>query len=101
MASRAPASATQSSHPTQLTYVRVAVVLTIVTVFEVATYYLQHVLGPVMIPLLLTLAAIKFVLVVGFYMHLKFDPPLLRGVFGWGLFVAMAIIVTMIALYKL
>lgn len=88
-------------HPGPLTYVKVAVVLAIVTVIEVATYYLVNYLHGTIVPILLVLSAAKFVLVVGFYMHLKFDAPLLRGIFGWGLTVAIGITLAMLALYQL
>jgi hypothetical protein len=39
------------------------------------------------------------VLVVGFYMHLKFDAPLFTGVFGFGLMVAGSIITALLFLF--
>lgn len=93
--------AIEHAHPGPPTYVRIAVVLAIITVIEVATYYLESIFGAALIPILLVLSAAKFVLVVGYYMHLKFDAPLLRGMFAWGLTVAIAITLAMLALYKL
>ena len=49
--------------------------------------------------MLLVLSAIKFVLVVGFYMHLKFDHPLFTGVFGFGLAVGASVITALIFLF--
>lgn len=91
----------ERAHPGPATYVKVAVILAIVTIIEVATYYLVNYLHGTLVPILLVLSAAKFVLVVGFYMHLKFDAPLLRGIFGWGLTVAIAITLAMLALYQL
>jgi len=45
------------------------------------------------------LSAAKFVLVVGFFMHLKYDTNILRGLFIGPLAIAVAIIVAMMALY--
>lgn len=94
-------SVVERAHPGPATYVKVAVILSIVTIIEVATYYLVNYLHGTIVPILLVLSAAKFVLVVGFYMHLKFDAPLLRGIFGWGLTVTIAITLAMLALYKL
>ena len=52
-----------------------------------------------LVPLLLVLSASKFALVVGFYMHLKFDHPLFFGVFGFGLLVAASVITALIFLF--
>lgn len=91
----------ERAHPGPATYVKVAVILSIVTIIEVATYYLVNYLHGAIVPILLVLSAAKFVLVVEFYMHLKFDAPLLRGMFAWGLTVAIGITLAMLALYKL
>lgn len=91
----------ERAHPGPATYVKVAVILAIVTVIEVATYYLVDYLQAALVPILLVLSAAKFVLVVGFYMHLKFDAPLLRGMFAWGMTVAIGITLAMLALYQL
>ena len=73
-------------------------VLTAITAVEVAVYYIEA-LRPVIIPLLLVLSAIKFTMVVGFYMHLRFDHPLFLGVFGFGLMVAGSIITALMFLF--
>jgi cytochrome c oxidase subunit 4 len=41
----------------------------------------------------------KFVIVVGYYMHLKFDHSLLLAVFGFGMAVALSVMLVMIAIY--
>ena len=56
-------------------------------------------LAPVLVPILLVLSAAKFVLVVGFFMHLKYDTNILRGLFFGPLAIAVAIILAMMALY--
>ncbi len=40
--------------------------------------------GSVLVWLLIALGAAKFVIVVGFFMHLKFDKPLYRSLFMVG-----------------
>lgn len=58
-------------HPTATFYVQVAVVLAVLTALEFSTYFIEF--GSLSIPLLLVLMSIKFALIVGFFMHLKFD----------------------------
>lgn len=61
-------------HPTQQEYIRIAVVLAILTALEVSTYYFEF--GRAALPLLIVLMAIKFVMVAGFFMHLRYDTKL-------------------------
>lgn len=86
------------SHPGARTYTLIGVVLAIITISEVWAYTVEG-LRPVLVPVLLALSAAKFVLVVGFYMHLKFDHPLLTGVFGFGLAVAASVITALLFLF--
>ena len=88
----------QHAHPGNRTYVLVAAILGVITAVEVAVFY-PEVLQPVLVPILLTLSAAKFVLVVGFFMHLKFDARLYRALFVGPLLVAIAVVVAMFLLY--
>jgi cytochrome c oxidase subunit 4 len=89
----------QHVHPTVWTYVKVALVLAALTAFEVSLYYLEPTLGPVVPPLLLLLSAGKFILVVGFYMHLRYDGRLMTALFTGPLMIAAVIILTLMALF--
>ena len=51
-----------------------------------------------LIPVLIVLSAIKFALVALFYMHLKWDGPLLKGIFSFSLFLATVVIVALMIL---
>jgi cytochrome c oxidase subunit IV len=88
----------EHAHPGARTYVVVGVVLAVITMTEVWAYT-QTSIRPILVPVLLTLSAAKFVLVVGFYMHLRFDHPLFTGVFGFGLAVAGSIITALMFLF--
>jgi cytochrome c oxidase subunit 4 len=88
----------QQAHPGNRTYILVAAILGVITAVEVAVFYLE-VLHPVLVPILLTLSAAKFTLVVGFFMHLKFDARLYRALFVGPLLVAIAVILAMFLLY--
>ena len=90
--------ALEHSHPGAKTYVLIGVVLAVITVAEVF-FYTQESVRTFLVPLLLVLSAAKFALVVGFYMHLRFDHPLFFGVFGFGLLVAGSVITALLFLF--
>jgi cytochrome c oxidase subunit 4 len=84
------------AHPTWSTYWKVAVILTVLTAMEVWVYYIpSFVVSRGFVPTLLALSAMKFAIVVMFYMHLKYDNKLFRTLFTGPLTVA---IVTLFAL---
>ncbi len=89
----------EQTHASVPTYLKIAVVLTVITAIEVMAYYMAA-LRPVLVPILLVLSATKFALVAMFYMHLKFDSRLFTGFFGSGLALAAAIVISLIALFK-
>jgi len=90
----------EHEHPGEVTYIKVAVTLSIITMVEVAIWYIDwmHDTG-LLVPTLLILSAIKFVAVVGFFMHLKFDDRRFTYMFGAGLAVAASIILALMALF--
>jgi cytochrome c oxidase subunit 4 len=100
-------TAHEHSHPTPGLYVRIAVVLFVLTALEVALYELTYgghagALGDlhaVFVPVLLALSAAKFSLVAGYYMHLKQDSPLFTGLLVFPLFIASFVIVALLALF--
>jgi len=92
----ARAQGEEHAHPTWSTYWKVAVILTVITAFEVWIYYIPaFVASRLFVPTLLTLSAVKFAIVVLFYMHLRYDHRLFRSLFTGPLIVA---IVTLFAL---
>src|SRR5438105_6609308 len=87
------------SHPGAGTYVLIGVILTVITAVEVAVFYIPA-LHAAIAPILLTLSAVKFALVVMFYMHLKFDSRLFSSVFFAPMMLAVLVIVGLILLFK-
>ena len=85
-------------HATPGFYWMIGGVLTVITAVEVAVFYIEA-LGPILVPLLLVLSAAKFLLVVMFFMHLKFDSPIFSGVFLAGLVLAVFMTTALIVLY--
>ncbi len=92
------AHATEHAHPQPRTYIVVALILAVITAIEVATYYVPALAG-VIVPILLVLSLAKFVLVVGYFMHLKFDHKMYTGLFGAGLVIAMTIVAALMVLF--
>jgi cytochrome c oxidase subunit IV len=84
-------------HATIGTYLIVAGILTAVTGLEFGVIYVRR-LAPVLIPLLLTLSAGKFALVVMFFMHLRYDSRVLTFLFVAPLVLAVLISVAVMTL---
>lgn len=88
------------AHPSGATYLKVAAILTIITVVEVWAYYIPTlVASPLFNPSLIIMSAAKFAIVVLFYMHLKYDHRLFKALFTGPLIVAMATIVALLFLF--
>ena len=78
-------------HPDLEQYKWVALILTLITVVEVWIYYIpSFVASPLFVPVLLIMSAVKFAIVVLFYMHLKYDHKLFRALFTGPLIIAMS-----------
>jgi cytochrome c oxidase subunit IV len=74
-------------HPSPRQYIKVAVILAIITAAEVGLYYIDLPNNP-LIGLLVAFSALKFALVVLWFMHLRFDSPILKRLFVTGLILA-------------
>lgn len=83
------------SHASVRTYALVLAILTVVTIVEVGTYFIpffdDH--RVLLFTILSVLAAAKFVLVVGYYMHLRYDASYYRRVFILPLLIAIGMVV--------
>jgi cytochrome c oxidase subunit 4 len=83
-------------HPGPEIYVRVGLALAAITALEVAVVYVDIVAG-VFIGLLLAMSALKFVLVVLWFMHLRFDNRIFSTLFWGGLALAGALFTVVLA----
>jgi cytochrome c oxidase subunit 4 len=83
-------AAGEHAHPDEAQYVKIALVLAVVTAIEVGLYYTDFGVN-LTNGLLLVLAAIKFAMVAAYFMHLKFDNPILRRLFVGGLVLAATV----------
>ncbi|MEW6472949.1 MAG: cytochrome C oxidase subunit IV family protein [Actinomycetota bacterium] len=82
--------APEHTHPSPVKYVGIAILLAVITGVEVALYYIDMPEG-LMVAFLMVLALLKFTLVGAFFMHLKFDSPMLRRLFITGIILAGAV----------
>jgi azurin len=70
----------------------------VITGAEVAIFYVEA-LTSVLIPILIVMSAVKFALVVMFYMHLKFDHRLFTWLFVGCLTLATSVVLALMALF--
>ena len=98
MSDVAEAHGGQVHHPGAATYLIIAAFLIVLTAMEITVFYV-HALRPVLVPVLIVLAAAKFALVAMFYMHLKYDGWLLTGVFVFPLIIATILMISLILLF--
>lgn len=76
--------------PTNVQYVKIAIFLAVVTALEVALFYLGQAtdLRGMEAPILVVLSTLKFLIVIGWYMHLRFEKRLLSRFFTAGFMLA-------------
>jgi cytochrome c oxidase subunit 4 len=93
-------STQEHDHPSEAVYVKVAIILAVLTGIEVLLSYIK--IGGSQVATngsLLVLATVKFATVAMYFMHLKFDNPILRRLFVTG--IILAIIVYLVYLLTL
>ena len=88
------------AHPTWKQYKWVALILTLITVVEVWVYYIPaFVATKLFVPSLLIMSAVKFAIVVLFYMHLKYDARVFRALFTGPLIIAVVTLISLLFLF--
>lgn len=80
-------------------YVFMGIFLTVVTAIEFWMVEEAHLFGATLIPLLIILTAAKFLVVVIWFMHLRWDHPLLTRLFSFSFLLAGAILLALMALF--
>jgi cytochrome c oxidase subunit 4 len=79
-------------------YIKIAIILAAITALEVSTYYVDF--GPLFMPSLMIMMVVKFVMVVSYFMHLKFDSKIFTFLFYTGLGLALFVYITALATFK-
>jgi len=80
--------------PTDKQYIIIAAILAAITAAEVTISYID--VGPIFLPALIIMMAAKFLIVVSYFMHLKFDSRIFSILFYLGL--SLAVFVYIVAL---
>lgn len=91
-------------HPSDWFYIKIALILAFFTGIEVLTYFESALPffenNALTITVLLVLMVVKFVMVAGFFMHLRFDNPLFTRLFVAGLALALAVYVAALSAFE-
>lgn len=86
----------EHGHPSDRQYVVIAVILGVITALEVSTYFLEDPGTLVVVLGLIGMMIAKFAIVAGYFMHLRFDNPLFRRVFVFGLLLAVGVYIAVL-----
>jgi cytochrome c oxidase subunit 4 len=86
-------------HPSDLKYIKIAAILAALTLIEVLTYTFD-ITGGTLVAILFPLMFIKFAIVAGYFMHLKFDSKLFTTMFVSGLAFAVVIYCVMLTVFE-
>ena len=89
-AAEAPHVEHEHAHPSDGQYVLVALFLALVTGAEVALYYVDMDFRVYAVILIIAMM-VKFATVAMFFMHLRFDKPVVRRLFVTGLVLAVLV----------
>ena len=91
-----PQQAGEGAHPGPLEYTRIGLILAVITAVEVGAFYLG-IAQWALVTILVVLSAVKFSLVVLWFMHLRFDSGLFSWVLVGGLILASALFVVVLS----
>ena len=81
----------EHAHPGPGEYIKIALILSVVTAIEVAAYYVKGLSDGVLSAALLVMMVVKFALVGLWFMHLRFDSKLFRRLFLVGIVLALGV----------
>jgi cytochrome c oxidase subunit 4 len=81
----------QHEHPSDALYFKVFGFLGVLTALEVATYFWEGASTTALVVVLFPMMIVKFGVVCAFFMHLRYDNPLFRRVFVFGLVLAAGV----------
>lgn len=91
-------------HPSDSMYWKVGALLGVLTLLEVGTYFVtddpySHDLKWLLIVGLLVLMVAKFITIISFFMHLRFDNKIFRNVFISGLVLAVGVYLVVLSVF--
>ncbi len=86
----------EGTHPGPLEYIKIGLILAAITAVEVGIYYIEAI-EDALVPILIVLSALKFSLVVLWFMHLRFDSRLFSWLLVGGLVLAGMLFVVVLS----
>ena len=89
-----------ADHLSPKDYWLIALFLAVVTAVEVAITYIPGFDGPLLVTSLLVLGIVKFLTVVAFFMHLKYEPFTMNFMFYFGLLGALALFIAVLLAFR-
>ena len=89
----------EEQHLGPRSYVVIGLILGVITIVEVGAFYLD-ITAWLLVMVMLLLSASKFVLVVGLFMHLRFDDRRFLALFGVPLVIALSVFVALIGVFQ-
>ena len=90
----------EHDHPSDLKYVKIALLLGVITAFEVGTYFVEDASTTLLVLTLFPMMIAKFLIVTAYFMHLKYDNPLFRRVFFFGLVLAAIVFLVTLTAFE-
>jgi cytochrome c oxidase subunit 4 len=88
-------------HPSDRNYVIIALILGALTALEILMFVFESELPRGLVKIgLIALMGVKFWIVGAYFMHLKFDNPILWRLFGAGLFLAVVVYFIMLSAFE-
>ena len=90
----------EEHHPGPRTYVAIGAVLAAITALEVWVFYWTCLTAWLLAMVILFLSSIKFVLVVGYFMHLRFDDRRFLALFVVPFVIAISIMIALLGLFQ-
>ncbi len=92
-----------SQHPSDWQYIKVAIFLAVLTAIEVFTYFesVHRLNNAAIFAVLIVIMILKFFYVAAWFMHLKFDSPLMRNIFLMGMGFALLVYLAMLTSFRI
>lgn len=88
-------------HPSDRNYVMIALILAALTAVEILMFVFEEDLQRGLVKVgLIVLMIVKFWIVGGYFMHLKFDQPILTQLFVFGLILAIVVYFIMLSSFE-
>ena len=97
------AAADSHAHPSDWQYIKIALLLAVLTAIEVFTYFesVHNLSDAALIAALTVLMVLKFFYVAAWFMHLKFDSTIYTRIFQVGLVIAILVYLAMLTAFEI